>query len=110
MAVKYSFKLVQNPTGSSLNPPRRIEICEGAERREFLNDLMASIQKINPIKVKETRIEMNDETRILIKTNRGMIEIVLDTWGFSFIEDKGAGAIPEIYDLLLTDGQFQLKK
>lgn len=81
-------------------------MTEGADRSNFISDLFESIATLNPIIIKETTIEMNDELRILVRTDIGYFEIMKDRWGFAFLLEKGKSVVPEIHKIFKSNSSF----
>jgi hypothetical protein len=102
--LQFSYKYKVRQTGAAME----IQITEGADRTSFVDDLFSAVSSLNPTIIKETTIEMNDELRILVKTDIGVFEIMKDTWGFAFLMDKGKFVVPEILKILETNKMFAL--
>jgi hypothetical protein len=85
-----------------------IEIYHGAERDEFITDLMTAILGIHPVLAGQMDLWMNDEILLEMDSEYGSFVISKDIWGLGFIlADDNQVVMHEIDALLTQDARFE---
>jgi hypothetical protein len=85
-----------------------IEIFSGAERDDFIADLMTAIQAIHPMFVGQMDLWMNDEILVEMDSEFGGFVISKDIWGLGWIlADEHQIVVHQIDALLSQDARFE---
>jgi len=85
-----------------------LEIFDGAEKEEFIPDLLDALKDFNP-KVESTLdLWMNDEVQLSVTSELGKFTLSKDTWGFAFVwNDADQEVVKKVSDLLASDDRFE---